>query len=81
MQQSAVRHALAEGLKRFGVGEGSLPVPPSAFDYHLVEKAAEALYTFVFSGCDRLDGKHQWCDCDEGTRAGFRREAIVVLAS
>jgi hypothetical protein len=39
--------------------EGALALRPPAFDRDLVEKAAEASYTFVFSGCDRLDGKHQ----------------------
>jgi len=48
-------------------------------DHTLLERAAEALYEFVFSGCDRLDGKHRWADCDEGTKEGFRREAGAVL--
>jgi hypothetical protein len=26
-------------------------------EYDLIERAAEALFDFVFSGCDRLDGK------------------------
>jgi hypothetical protein len=45
----------------------------------LLERAAEALYEFVFSGCDRLDGKRHWADCREETKAGFRREARAVL--
>ena len=45
----------------------------------VIERAAEALYEFVFSGCDRLDGKRRWADCDEETKAGFRREAAAVL--
>ena len=45
----------------------------------ILERAAEALYEFVFSGCDRLDGNHRWADCDEETEEGFRREAGAVL--
>lgn len=57
-----------------------LPSDRSAhIDHNLVETAAEALYEFVFSGCDRLDGKHRWADCDEETKVGFRREASAVL--
>ena len=48
-------------------------------DHDLIERAAEALYEFVFSGCDRLDGKRHWEDCSEETKAGFRREASAVL--
>ena len=44
-----------------------------------IERAAEALYEFVFSGCDRLDGKHHWEHCTEETKEGFRREAAAVL--
>jgi hypothetical protein len=51
--------------------------PPIGHD--LIERAAEALYEFVFSGCDRLDGKRHWDDCSEETKAGFRREASAVL--
>jgi hypothetical protein len=48
-------------------------------EYDLIERAAEALFDFVFSGCDRLDGKRHWADCGEETKAGFRREASAVL--
>jgi hypothetical protein len=59
-----------------------LSIPQSLpLDDDIVDRAAEALYSFVFSGCDRLDGKHCWHDCDEGTKAGFRREAAAVLCS
>ena len=47
--------------------------------HDVIERAAEALYQFVFSGCDRLDGKRRWADCGEDTKAGFRREASAVL--
>jgi hypothetical protein len=52
---------------------------PALIDLNIVERAAEALYEFVFSGCDRLDGKRHWAYCDEQTKAGFRREASAVL--
>jgi hypothetical protein len=48
-------------------------------DSDIIELAAEALFQFVFSGCERLDGKHHWTDCDEDTKAGFRAEAVAVL--
>ena len=44
-----------------------------------VERAAQALFEFVFSACDRLDGKHDWNECDEETKEGFRAEAAVVI--
>jgi len=52
---------------------------PVEIDSNIIELAAEALFQFVFSGCDRLDGKHHWTDCDEDTKAGFRAEAAAVL--
>ena len=60
--------------------EGSVQSDRSVLvDHNILERAAEALYEFVFSGCDRLDGKHRWADCDEETKDGFRREASAVL--
>jgi hypothetical protein len=50
-------------------------------DHDIIERAAEALFEFVFSDCDRLDGKRRWADCNEETKAGFRREASAVLES
>jgi hypothetical protein len=50
-------------------------------DSVIIDQAAEALYSFVFSACHRLDGEHRWIDCDERTKAGFRQEATAVLAS
>jgi hypothetical protein len=50
-----------------------------SIDHNLIERAAEALYEFVFSGCERLDGKHRWEHCSEETKVGFRREAAAVL--
>lgn len=57
-----------------------LPFPVSV-DRDTIEKAAAALFEFVFSGCQRLDGNHHWADCSEETKAGFRREAAAVLAA
>ena len=48
-------------------------------DRATVERAAQALFAFVFSACDRLDGKHDWSECDEETKEGFRAEAAVVI--
>jgi hypothetical protein len=45
----------------------------------MVERAAQALFEFVFAVTKRLDGKHLWLNSDEDTKAGFRREAIAVL--
>ena len=63
-----------DGADRRVQCERSAPI-----DRNLIERAAEALYEFVFSGCDRLDGKRRWEDCSEETKAGFRREASAVL--
>jgi hypothetical protein len=54
---------------------------PLSVDSEIVDRAAEALHTFVFSGCARLGGKHRWDECEEETKAGFRREAAAVLAA
>jgi hypothetical protein len=59
----------------------ALQTSPIKIDREIVERAAEALFEFVFSGCDRLDGKHRWADCDENTKAGFRAEVTAVLAA
>ena len=77
-EASGVSRDAAEG---FGWEGAPLKQPAASIDSLIIEKAAEALYVYVFSGCDRLDGKRRWLDCDEGTRAGFRREAAAVLAS
>jgi hypothetical protein len=52
---------------------------PAQIGHDLIERAAETLYEFVFSGCDRRDGKRRWADCREETKEGFRREASAVL--
>jgi hypothetical protein len=48
-------------------------------DSDIIELAAEALFQFVFSGCDSLDGGRHWTDGHEDTKAGFRAEAAAVL--
>jgi hypothetical protein len=62
-----------------GGDRGAEPKRPAPIDHNLIERAAEALYEFVFSGCDRLDGKRRWEHCSEETKEGFRREASAVL--
>ena len=60
--------------------EGSVRSDQSAHVGHsILERAAEALYEFVFSGCDRLDGKHRWADCDEETKEGFGVRQVPYL--
>jgi hypothetical protein len=46
-----------------------------ALDNETIERAAKALFEFVFSSCGRLD----WTNCDENTKKGFRREAMAVI--
>jgi len=61
---------------------GCLVLPFSGgIDSEAIERGAEALFEFVFSACDRLDGKHRWADCSEETKAGFRAEVAAVLAA
>ena len=55
------------------------PERSTPIGHDVIERAAEALYEFVFSGCDRLDGKHHWEHCSEETKEGFRREASAAL--
>jgi hypothetical protein len=54
---------------------------PMVVDSHTVDRAARALFEFVFSSCERLDRKHQWATCDESTKEGFREEAAAVIAA
>ena len=49
------------------------------FDQEILERGAQALFEFVFSGTERLDGKHLWANCDEKVKAGFRAEAKAVV--
>jgi hypothetical protein len=52
---------------------------PITLDSDIIERAAQALYEFVFSSCGRLDGKQQWATCEESTKEGFRGEAAAVI--
>ena len=59
---------------------GSLLEPqPIALDGEMVERAAQALFEFVFACSKRLDGKHFWMNCDEDIKEGFRAEATTVI--
>jgi hypothetical protein len=81
MQLNGASTVLRDAGDTFEWDGASLAQFTPSIDSEIIEKAAEALYAFVFSGCDRLDGGHRWRNCDEDTRAGFRREAAAVLAS
>ena len=47
-----------------------------ALDAAALDRAAEALFDFVFASCA---GRHRWTDCEEKTKDGFRREALAVI--
>jgi hypothetical protein len=59
------------------------PLVPKAMalDWDIVELGAKALFAYVFSSCDRLDGKYHWEDSDEHTKDGFRGEALAVIGA
>jgi hypothetical protein len=57
----------------------SLFQPEKSVDGEIIERAAQALFEFVFAGSQRLDEKHLWTNCDEATKEGFRGEARAVL--
>jgi hypothetical protein len=61
--------------------EDERPPQSMALDSDVIERAAQALFEFVFSSCGRLDGKHQWTTCDEHTKEGFRGEAATVIVA
>ena len=50
---------------------------PMLVDEDIIERAAKALFDFVFSSCSRL----HWANCDESTKIGFRREAAAVITA
>ena len=50
---------------------------PMALDSDAVERAARALFEFVFSSCGRVE----WATCDEETKQGFRGEAKAVIVA
>ena len=55
-----------------------LRLQPRISDRAIIEQAAQALFEFVFSVCDRPDGEHDWNNCDEETKKGFRAEVALV---
>jgi hypothetical protein len=59
----------------------SAPFVPKeiVLDRDIVERGAKALFEYVFSSCDRFDGKHHWESCDEDTKDGFRGEVSAVI--
>ena len=81
MQLNGASNVLRDADDTFEWDGLSLAQFVPSIDSEIIEKAAEALYAFVFSGCDRLDGGHRWRDCDEDTRAGFRREVEAVTTA
>jgi hypothetical protein len=52
---------------------------PTALHEEKIERGARALFEFVFARTGRLNGKNQWVDCDDKTKAGFRAEVKAVL--
>jgi hypothetical protein len=50
---------------------------PTTLDRDIIERAAQALFEFVFSSCGRLE----WSKCDEETKEGFRGEAKAVIVA
>ena len=66
--------------------EDNTPIPVQhprriVLDGDIIERAAQALFEFVFSSCGRLDGKQQWATCEESTKEGFRGEAAAVIGA
>ena len=43
---------------------------PTVLDSDIIERAAQALFEFVFSSCGRLDGKQQWGPARRALRRG-----------
>ena len=55
-----------------------IPLPrPITLDSDTIERAAQALFEFVFSSCGRLE----WATCDEVTKQGFRGEARAAIVA
>jgi hypothetical protein len=57
----------------------SQTINPQPINREMVERGAQALFEHVFSGTERLDGKHLWVNCDDVTKEAFRAEAESVL--
>ena len=55
-----------------------IPFPrPITIDRDIIERAAQALFEFVFSSCEG----REWSNCDEKTKEGFRGEAKAVIVA
>jgi hypothetical protein len=48
-------------------------------DRDVIERAAQALFKFVFSRSAHVDAERLWMNCDEATKEGFRGEARAVI--
>jgi hypothetical protein len=80
MQTTEVRaFSSSGGNRREIVSQGTLQHQEFLLDREVVERAAQALFAFVFSRTDRCDTKQLWMNCDERTRDGFRGEATAVI--
>jgi hypothetical protein len=82
--QSNQAHAisLSKGYRKALERDAPVPVAQPqqiALDRDIIERAAQALFEFVFSSCWRFGEKHHWMNCDEKTKEGFRGEATVVI--
>jgi hypothetical protein len=77
MQSNQLQTTFVTGHWREQPDDATVPqqLPPITLDNETIERAAKALFEFVFSSCGRLD----WTSCDESTKAGFKREATAVI--
>jgi hypothetical protein len=73
------QHAISTTWTVLGSGATVRKPQSVTLDQEIVERGAQALFEFVFSGTERLDGKHLWSNCEEEIRAGFRAEVTAVL--
>ena len=48
-------------------------------DKEAIERAARALFEFLFSRTRRADSNHFWETSDQAVKDGFRREAAVAI--
>jgi len=77
MRSNQLHEVSASSWTELGSSASIRHWPP--FDPEMIERGAQALFEFVFSGTERLDGKHLWANCDDQIKAGFRAEARAVL--
>jgi hypothetical protein len=77
MQSNQLQTTFVTGHWREQPDDATVPqqLPPITLDNETIERAAKALFEFVFSSCGRLD----WTSCDESTKTGFKREATAVI--